>query len=181
MRRLAAIEAAERTARFEHDAAVAAAAAATAAVEDAKTGATQHRINRFLGVRGPAPASVLFRRAEAQEADDQRAAVQAARHALAEQKKQAENSLVIARISLDARIKEILKAEAPVEKLIAEYHVAHRKFASIQGVIEWLDVKHAIPADRFWQRDRGESVDGAAPWEAALAALETDPDAPLPS
>jgi hypothetical protein len=181
VRRLAAIEAAERTARFEYDVAVEAAAAATAAVENAKTGATQHRINRFLGVREPAPRSVLFRREQAQAADDERASAASARIALLEQRKETESSLLIARLALDRRIQDVLKAEAPVEKLIADYHALRREFVAREQLVQWLDTKHAIPKDRFWQRDRVALVDSVAPWQSALAALETDPDAPLPT
>ena len=179
--RLAAIEAAERVARAEHSAAVDAAAAATAAVEEAKTGATTHRINKFLGVRGPAPRSVLFRREQAELADNERAAISAAQHALAEQRKEAENSLVIARLALDGRIRDVLKAEAPVDQLIANYHELRREFIAHEQLVQWLDTKHAIPSDRFWQKSRGALPDSVAPWQSALAALESDPDAPLPS
>jgi hypothetical protein len=179
--RLAAIEAAERTARFEHDAATAAAAAATAAVESAKTGATQHRINRFLGVPGPAPRSVLFRREQAQAADDERASAASAQIALLEQRKETESSLLIVRLALDRRIQDVLKAEAAVENLIGGYHELRRKFIAHEQLVQWLDSKHAIPKDRFWQRDRVALPDSVAPWQAALTALETDADAPLPT
>jgi hypothetical protein len=179
--RLAAIAAAERTARAEYNAAVDAAAAATAAIEAAKVDAVSHRINRFLGVRRSPPRSVLFRREQAQAADDQRAAVQAAQHALAEQKKQAENSLVIARLALSGRIQDVLKDEAPVEQLIVGFHKLRREFVAREQLVQWLDTKHAIHPDRFWQRDRVALVDETAEWKAALAALESDADAPLPS
>ena len=181
VRRLAAIEAAERTARLEHDAALAASAAATAAIEDAKTDAAQHRINRVLGIRGPAPKSVLFRREQAQAADDERASAASARIALAEQRKQAENALITARVGLDSRIKAVLAAESPVERLVADYRVLAREFATRTHVLEFLEQHHALPYESHWRRVSGDLLDGVAPWEAALAALETDPDAPLPS
>jgi hypothetical protein len=179
--RLAAIKVAQQTARAEYYAASAAADTATAAIEEAKGDVARHLTDVAMGTAGPAPKSVQHYRAKAQEAEDARDAAQSAQEALAEQHKEAENAVIIARVGLDSRIKAVLAAEAPVEQLIVGFHKLRREFVAHQQLVEWLDSKHAIPADRFWQRDRGESVDGTAPWEAALAALETDPDAPLPS
>lgn len=181
VRRLAAIEAAQQTARSEHYAASAAADAAPAAIERAKGDVARHLTDVAMGTAGPAPKSVQHFRAKAQEAQDARDAAQSARDALAEQHRAEADSLVVARLNLDSRIKAVIAAEAPVEKLVANYRAAHREFATRQRVLEWLEGRGAIPRDVFWRRDRGDLLDGAAPWEAAVTALATDPDAPLPT
>jgi hypothetical protein len=104
-----------------------------------------------------------------------------ARIALAEQRKQAENALITARVGLDSRIKAVLAAESPVERLVADYRVLAREFATRTHVLEFLEQHHALPYETNWRRVGGDLLDGTAPWEAAVIKLSTDPDAPLPS
>jgi hypothetical protein len=75
----------------------------------------------------------------------------------------------------------VLAAESPVERLVADYRVLAREFAMSTSRLEWLERHHALAYETNWRRVSCDLLDGVAPWEAAVAALENDPDAPLPS
>ena len=152
------------------------------AVAEAQANAGRHRVAVALGAAGPAPQSVSDARAAAQEALDAHAAALAARAALDEQHAAAAGDLQLARLVLERRVREVIAAEANIERLVADFVALHRELVGRRRVLEWLDLQDAVPRGTAWRSEDGwPDLPGAAPWKAAAAALETDPDAPLPT
>jgi hypothetical protein len=180
VRRLAGIEAAERTARQDYNAASAKADRAPALIEKAKNDMAAHLTDVALGSAGRPPKSMQIARADAQETADIRDAARAARDTLASQREQTANALITAGLRLDRNVDAVIASEAPVEKLVAAHHVVQRAFASSLAILQWMDAKNIIPKEQIWRRDTGPAPDGAEPWQSAARALETDADANLP-
>jgi chromosome segregation ATPase len=104
------------------------------------------------------------------------------RDALKEQLKAAESELSMARLRLDSCVDDVINASAPVEKLLADFATLHREFVMHRRVLEWLEGQGAIPREVSFRAEPREWADaGEAPWNAAVSALATDADAPLPN
>ena len=87
---------------------------------------------------------------------------------------------------LEARIKDVVKAELP-EALLHEWGRVAQRFLELQGLLAFAEQREILPdAFRRWQLLADCSFADAqnrplASLRAALAALESDADWPLPS
>lgn len=101
------------------------------------------------------------------------------REALDQQQGAAESELTWAQHSLRHAIASVVKAEGGATKLLAEFDDARREVARIHEVLSFLNTHNCLPP--YWDAVRYLGPTGAeAPWRAALAQLEADPDALLP-
>ena len=154
---------------------------ATAAVDEAKVNAARHLTDTVIGTARAAPLSVKDAQVAAQDAEDALEAAVTAQAALVEHHKAATRELQYARMSLDMRVTDVMKAEVPVEKLVADYVVLQRELVSQRRALQWLDLQGVVPRGTAWQGEHDwPDLPGAAPWKLAAAALGTDADAPLP-
>jgi DNA repair exonuclease SbcCD ATPase subunit len=181
-RLISAIEAAQPAAKEAVYAAQDAAEAASATIAEAQANAALHLASVALGTAGAAPLSVKDARAAAQDAQDAYDAARAARAALEEQHRAATGELQTARYQIESRIRDVIKSEANIEKLLADFVATHRELVSRRRALEWLDFRNAVPKGIAW-RSEGSWPDlpGATTWKSAATALEADPDAPLPA
>jgi hypothetical protein len=173
---------------------------ATAAVEQAKVNAGQHLTAVAMGNAGPAPTSVKAARAALADVEDALEAAQAAGVALVEQEKDAEHELEYARTALDDRLRDVVRSEAPVGKLLAEAKVAQADLIAkrvrlrflfnadlvaedvVAEMRKFLLFENTLPVGRG-QLEHGnfDKHPAADSYKRAIEALRTDADAPLPS
>jgi hypothetical protein len=155
--------------------------AAGAAVEQAKVDAAQHLTASAMGTAGAAPVSVKAARTAAQDAQDDLDAALAARAALEKQRGPAENAVSLAEYTLNIAVRNVIRGDSTVVALVARFTALHRQFASLCAPLQYLDSANMLPEDlKAWRREPTMPGDSAAPWKAAVAALASDADAPLP-
>jgi hypothetical protein len=152
--------------------------AATAAVEVAKRNAAEYATTALLE-QSPAPAVTQTTRAARvalAEAEDGLAAALAAQAALPAKREAASTELFSARRALDACLRDVVRSSPAVARVIAEYNAARASFVASAAALDFLDSLDVLPPG--WSVDAPPPDD--APWRLALAALESDADAPLP-
>jgi hypothetical protein len=183
--RVAAVAKAQGIAEDAWRAARQASELADTALEGAKAAITEHVIATAMGNAGEPPLSVRDARTAAQNAKDDLEIAAAASEELGRQRFAAEQSLGWAKHILSDRIADVVKADGGVEKLADEFKTLQVELANRRAALDWLSGKQMIPdSHRLWRSEPEHDVridtSGALPWQAASAALETDPDAPLP-
>jgi len=153
---------------------------AEATLEAAKAGEADRLAAIALGESSGAPIEDV--EITATKARNDLDVARATHDALQARLERAEHKLTFARMALDDAIRDVLKVETPVERLLSEFKAAHEKFVGLRRALEWLDGQGVLPKNIFWREpQRGWSEAGEAPWKAAVAALKSDADAPLPS
>jgi DNA repair exonuclease SbcCD ATPase subunit len=180
-RRLSAIATAQRTTDEAVYAARHAVEEAEAKIEQAKSNAATHLTAIAMGSTDAVPLSVKEARAYLQDAQDTLDAAISAREQLAKQKPAVESDVNSLRRQIDNRITDAIKAEAPVEKMLADFATLHREFVARRRVMEWLEGLGVIPREASFRTEPREWAEaGELPWKNAVEALATDADAPLP-
>jgi chromosome segregation ATPase len=156
---------------------------AQAAIETAKTAAARHLADLAMGTAGPAPVTITAARSALVSAEDELSARQAARKALDSELEAAKAEVGNAGRALDRAALTVAAAEAGARasRLLAEHVALQRRYLESRAVMEFLDGLGVLAfAGSAW-RYEPKDIDGAAAWRAALAALRTDADAPLPT
>ena len=96
----------------------------------------------------------------------------------------AQRALTIADMHLGHATRAVLKSDARITKLIADFKVAQREYVSLQWIMNFLDGKNALPdGTKGWdcnQREWPELASIPGEWKAAFAELEHDASARLP-
>jgi hypothetical protein len=83
--------------------------------------------------------------------------------------------------AIEPAVRGVIASEAPVEKLLAEFAELRRDYVMHRRVIEWLESIGAVKLPvNFHDEPREWTAAARSPWEAAVVALATDADAPLP-
>lgn len=157
---------------------------ARAAVETAKENAAAYLVASIRGeVRDP-PLSVKDAGAALQAAEDELETQSTVLSSL-EAKLAADNeSLKYAHDTVKRRIEKVIAAEPSFEALFVQYESLQRQMAEQGHLLSFLFscTPHHLQG---WQNTMthrsGGLQDKTGPWRAALAALEDDPDAPLPT
>jgi hypothetical protein len=156
-------------------------AKATTALEAAKTNAA----SSLAGVlRRPPRLSVKAARAELEAAVDLLEAALASEMILTTQHEAAEQATIFSRMALDHRLRDVVRSDASIAKLLAEHERAHREMVGLRNALQFLDRKDFLPADaRLWACERDDWPEQAAEtarWKAAIASLEIDANMALP-
>ncbi len=76
-----------------------------------------------------------------------------------------------------------LAADATVTAVIAEFEATRRRLGDLRGVMSVISSAFGLPdAARHWDSEpmNGYPAPSAAGWKEMIAALTTNPDAPLP-
>lgn len=178
--RLTANKAAQRKTQQRRSAAQEAVEKSSKLIEEAKANAAAHLTAVAMGSASEPPLSVKEARAQAQEAQDEADALIAASAALVEQGKATEAELQWSEVGLMDRIRDVLRTELPVEKMLADFAVVHRQFVEHRRALEWLEGQGAIPHNSSWHNE-DHNWAGEERWKKAAAALASDADALLPA
>jgi chromosome segregation ATPase len=121
-------------------------------------------------------------RAEVQAAQQRLDTLRKAAVTIEEPIKQAESRVGIIEVRVKTAIVGLIKGDAATHALIARYRDAARGYEDARRAMAYLDSLGALPENSHWQATPPwPDLAGAAPWQAAVEALLTDADAPLPS
>jgi hypothetical protein len=145
-----------------------------------------HLAARLIGEAAEAPPSVREARIAAEDASDELAALRETRALLEQQEKDRAHNVKYDGHKLEARIKDVIKVELP-EALLNEWGQVAQRFLELQGLLAFAEQREILPDSfRRWQSLADctfaeEQNRPLASLRAALAALESDADWPLPS
>jgi hypothetical protein len=104
------------------------------------------------------------------------------RAALEQEEKTAENDLMWAKNKLDGAMGDAVRADPAVRQLVADFEVASKAYAELRQAMTAVRREWLPDASRSWDSIRNwPEMSTAVAWKAALAALRTDADAPLPT
>jgi hypothetical protein len=154
------------------------------AVEDAKANAAAYLTATINGTAGDPPMSVKDARAALQEAEDNLEAHRSMEDGLEAMRPTIETSLSLAKMSMKDKIAAVVGADPGLRKLLVDYEEMKRLIAQRTELFNAL--WFYIPTEhRHWQAtrqyNRNELQDETPPWRAALAELEHNSDAALPT
>jgi hypothetical protein len=158
--------------------------AAREAVEAAKANAAVYITAKIAGSAGEPPMSVKDARAALQEAEDSLGAELAVEESLKAKLKAEEQSLFWAKDRVKQKVKDVVSADPSLRKLLVDFEEMKRMMVQRQNLLNFLILM--IPHEfRHWHGTRSyrpnELQDETLPWRSALAELENNADAPLPS
>ena len=177
--RLAAIQAAQENHASAIVEARRAAKLANERVEHAKSFAAEQLV--MPGRNEPA-TTIKQARAAAQEAADGVAVAEEAEVKLVEMHQQARQSLFWTEHNLRDAISHAVQADDAISKVVARYDAARREVANLAVTLNFVSKFVAQEVVNSWHAIRDyDDLPGATDWQAAVAALESNPDAPLPT
>jgi hypothetical protein len=158
--------------------------AAREAVETAKANAAAFVTATILGTAGEPPMTVKEARAALEEAEDNLETQRTVEAGLKAKKEAEEQALYFAKSRVKDKIQSVVGADPSLRKLLVEFEEMRRAVAQRERLLGSLSLM--IPHEfRFWQGTRqyrdNELQDETPPWRAALAELEHDSDAALPT
>lgn len=159
---------------------------AEAALAEAKAGYEQYCLNNALGLKGREHQPSLDEaRANVAAAVDALEINERVKDRLALELKEAESNQFLRKEALQRGLIEALRAHPAVVALLHEYEACQRRSAMLQIALQEINIQGWIPI-KIWSdipfvmRNDAELGALALRWRAALAALETNPDAELP-
>lgn len=178
--RLLKIEAAQAD-NFEHMAqARRAADNAAEAIEQAKSVAVYQLM--MAGADERTPPALRQARAAAQDATDDLAVAEEAEAKLVEMHQQARQSIMYRERDVRDAVSAVVQSDSATAELIARYEAARREVANLAQTMNFISAFMPPSFSRGWDALREyDDLPGAADWQAATAALESNPDAALPS
>jgi hypothetical protein len=137
-----------------------------------------------MGTAGDPPMSVQAARAALQDAEDALEVQNSVETSLEAMRPTLETSLSLARMTVKDKIAAVVAADPGLRKLLVDYEEMKRLIAQRAELFNSL--WFYIPTEhRHWQSTRqyrsNELQDESGPWRAALAELEHDSDAALPT
>lgn len=159
----------------------AAAEKAREALEQAIADEGRHLAAELMGEADDAPLTVRDATLALDSATAALDRLRRTREALEEQEKEAAKELEFAALPLRERVRDVVRADPAVRKLAAELTAARDRYRDLLRAADWLG--DMLPDDL--QACRNVNAPADLPtlplWQAAVKALETDPDAVLPS
>jgi hypothetical protein len=158
--------------------------AAEAAVAEAREKAPQYVAARLLGeAHDDGALSVKDAREALQLAQDELETLRSAREPLGKELAECEQDVRHADWKLRERIGDAVAADNATLALLNRFAAAAREFLGCRKALEMLSSREALPEGTRWLQHAYEDVGDAIfnEWQIALAALETNADAPLPS
>jgi hypothetical protein len=158
--------------------------AASEAVEAAKANAAAYMAAKIGGTAGEPPTSVKDARAALQEAEDNLETQKAIEASLKAKLEAEQEALHFAKVRVNRKVQAVVGADPSLRRLLVEYEDLRRVLAQRAQLFGFLF--SMIPREfQGWQSipcyRPGDLQDETPPWRAALAELEHNSDAPLPS
>ena len=74
--------------------------------------------------------------------------------------------MLFSELALKDRIADVLKAELPVEQLLADFATVQRDYTMRAYALRWLESKGVISGDAFSNEPREWAATAQAPWES---------------
>jgi chromosome segregation ATPase len=183
--RLERVKKAEDTLNSKIYAAYPAIEAAEARVIEAKEKAPAFIVAQVLGEANDADAPISTKQAQAelQLVQDDLENLRSAREPLKTELGECEQDVRHAEWKLRERIGDAVAADSATVALLDRFAAAAREFLGCRKALEMLSSREALPEGTRWLQHAYENVGDAIfnEWQAALAALETNADAPLPT
>jgi chromosome segregation ATPase len=154
---------------------------AIATLDEEKAGEGSYLAAVALGEADAALSPVKAAAAVVEEANDQLGTARRTRDALEAEMKAVESELMWAKSKLDDAVRDVVRADPAIRKLAADHAAANRHYNDLHRAME--TVQYFLPDDlKFWHgTGRWPDLAAAATWSAAITALASDADAPLPS
>jgi chromosome segregation ATPase len=134
-----------------------------------------------MGTAGAAPTTTREARSALQEAEDALEAIEQTRAMLRAQEKNALDELRFMQIGISNLVREVVRAEPALAELVKRYARAERERAEAWAAL--FHIYDSVPDDLrrlLATRDIAEFPQHSGAWTAAIEALKSDPDAPLP-
>jgi small-conductance mechanosensitive channel len=161
---------------------------AKAAVEKAKASAADHLVDAALGrAPGNAPQTVKQARAALQEIEDKLETLVTTSKALDDREKEWRPELEQARREVDEAVRNVLKSSPSVCAIYDRHQALQREAAGLLKMMNIFQDKYSVspedyePASHEELNARADVSAQISVWEAAIAALRVDADAPLPN
>jgi hypothetical protein len=181
-RELAANEQAQLKAEGAKGEAADAVERAQRALEEAKSNAARHLTRTIMGDAGAPPVSIRDASAALTDATDALEVAGEAFDALVKERPSVAQEVSFAQFGLRGKLRDVVRSDLAVKELVERYTELHRRAVDVRRAVEWLD-RNSMTPDEFkgWHVEREwPDLQVAASWRAAIAALESDADAPLP-
>src|SRR5664279_2077462 len=157
-------------------------AKAIAALDEAKAGEGSYLAAAALGEADAALSPVKTAAAAVEQANDQLGTARHMRDALEAEIKSAERELMWAKSKLDDAVNDAVKADPATARLVATFSEAERRFMSLRQAMGVVGTSRLPQGSEFWDcQHNWPALTDAPVWQAAVTALRTDADAPLPS
>ena len=157
-------------------------AKAIAALDAAKAGEGSYLAAVALGEADAALSPIKTATAAVEEANDQLYTARHMRDALEAEIKSAERELMWAKSKLDDAVHAAVKADPATARLVAVFNEAERRFMSLRQAMGVVGTSRLPKGSEFWDcQHNWPALTDAPVWQAAVTALASDADAPLPS
>ena len=155
---------------------------AIAMLDEAKAGEGSYLAAVALGEADAALSPIKTAAAAVEEANDQLYTARHMRDALEAEIKSAERELMWAKSKLDDAVNDAVKADPATARLVAVFNEAERRFMSLRQAMGVVGTSRLPQGCEFWDCQHSwPELPGAPVWQAAIEALRTDADAPLPT
>jgi multidrug resistance efflux pump len=120
--------------------------------------------------------------AAVEEANARLATARQMRDALEQEEKAADSELTWAKSKLDDAVNAAVKADPATARLVAAFNEAERNYISLRQAMGVVGTSRLPQGSEFWDcQHTWPALTDAPAWQAAIEALRTDADAPLPS
>ena len=155
---------------------------AIATLDEAKAGEGSYLAAVALGDADAALSPVKAAAAAVEEANDQLGTARRTRDALEAEMKAVESELMWAKSKLDEAVGDAVKADPATARLVAVFNEAERRFMSLRQAMGVVGTSRLPKGSEFWDcQHNWPALTDAPVWQAAVTALASDADAPLPS
>ena len=154
-------------------------AAAEKEVETAKRAGSAHRVAEALGKDAPQPSSVSDARAQLFDARDRFDELDAAQVKLMQDEAEISSQLEISGIHLRECVAAVVRSDPATTDLVKQLEIARARFCTLQAAADFLSANNFAPPTSPHVVPATMDVENA--WRMACAALQSDPDAVLPS
>ena len=154
---------------------------ATAAVEKAKAAATQYLVDVAIGNAGPAPLSIKAAKRALEDALEELEDLKSTEVAINQRLRESEQELAQTKHGINEAVRQVVKNSPATNKIFAEYEAVTRKCSALLAMRAFIAEKlHAAPEDDSDEDEPADVVAQIAAWNAAIADLRINADAPLP-
>jgi chromosome segregation ATPase len=155
--------------------------AAEAGLAEAKKAEAETLVSAFVAGDDAAMARVQKANDAIEKAAAELARAQKIRDAIGGEIRDLRSRDEMAKLSLDDAVRKVIATDPATRALLAEFKNQLRNMTDLRRAIEFIE--SSLPPDlRAWRSaEPWPELPGDAPWRAALAALEHEADALLPS
>ena len=153
---------------------------AAAALREAKGTDARRLVAEMLGETSDAALTESEAAAALQEAEQHLELLRAMSEELETEATAAVNRAGLLNMMVNDNARAVLQAEVEPAIVVTKFHNLRRATMEAEQVLDFLQARGAVSTG--WRKDMPSAVSPAlSEWREAFAALQTDPDAPLPA